>query len=188
MKVSFGRIIPVKSVTNPNFENKRRRVDNSTFEVAKVLNSEKSTVYSNDEATQIRHFFKEVLGDYNGKNGILIRRTESGDLFMISGADAKKLQHKEKIEGFIDLKAEDGKQRRKKDTEIILSSSAFPLEQQADKKPIKAKLDEFRYFKAERFFTAKVDGFIRSDVEQTSSPTIENRCENITVEYQELYL
>ena len=188
MKVSFGRIIPVKSVTNPSCANTKRRVDNSTFEVAKVLNSEKSSVYSKEEATKIRSFFKEVLCDYNGKDGILIRRTEAGDLFMISGADAKKLQHKEKIEGFIDLKAEDGKQRRKKDTEIVLSSSKLPVEEQASKKPIKAKLDEFRYFKAERFFTAKVDGFIRSDVEQTSSPTIENRCENITVEYQELYL
>lgn len=188
MKVSFGRIIPVKSVTNPNFENKRRRVDNSTFEVAKVLNSEKSTVYSNDEATQIRHFFKEVLGDYNGKNGILIRRTESGDLFMISGSDAEKLQKREKIDGYVELKAENGNQRKKKDAEIILSSSKLPFEQQTTRTPIKAKLDEFRYFNAQRFFTAQVDGFIRNDVEQTLSPTYENRCENIAVEYQELYL
>lgn len=188
MKVSFGRIIPVKSATNPSCENKRRRVDNSTFEVAKVLNGEKSSVYSNDEATQIRNFFKEVLGDYNGKNGILIRRTESGDLFMISGSDAEKLQKKEKIDGYIELKAENGAQRKKKDAEITLSSSRVSTEQQANKNLIKAKLDEFRYFNVQRFFTAQVDGFIRNDVEQTLSPTYENKCENIAVEYQELYL
>ena len=188
MKVSFGRIIPVKSVTNPNYQNTRRRVDNSTYEVAKVLNSEKSSVYTKDEAAQIRSFFQEVLGDYNGKDGILIRRTEAGDLFMISGSDVEKLQKKEKIDGYVELKAENGTQRKKKDTEIILTSSEFPVEQQANKTPLKAKLDEFRYFNAQRFFTAQVDGFIRNDVEQTLRPTCENRCENIAVEYRELYL
>ena len=188
MKVSFGRIIPVKSATNPNNENKRKRVDNSTFEVAKVLNSENSSVYSKKEADSIRNFFKTILGDYNGKNGILIRRTEAGDLFMISGEDAKKLEKKERVDGYIELKAEDGKQRRKKDSEIILSSSQLDEDTQAGKQPIKAKLDEFRYFNAQRFFTAKVDGYIRNDVKQTPSPTCENRCENIFIEYQELYL
>ena len=188
MKVSFGRIIPVKSVTNPNSENRRKRVDNSTFEIAKVLNSENSSVYTKEEATSIRDFFKTILGDYNGRNGILIRRTEAGDLFLISGADTQKLEKKEKIEGYIELKAENGKKQRRKDTEIILSSSELSDNLKAEKTPIRARIDEFRYFNARRFFTAKIDGFIRNDVEQTSSPTCENRCENIFVEYQELYL
>ena len=92
MKISFGRVIPINSITNPNSENKRKRVDNSTFEVAKVLNSEKSQIYSKEEAQSIRNFFKGVLGDYNGKDGILIKRTETGDLYMLSGKDAEHIK------------------------------------------------------------------------------------------------
>lgn len=189
MKISFGRIIPIKSVTNPSSENQRKRVDNSTFEVARVLNSEKSTNYSKEEATSIRLFFRDILGDYNGKNGILIRRNEDGDLFLISGEDAKKLEKREKIKGYVEFKAENGKQKKKKDTEIIFSSSQIlPEEQIPTKKPIKAKIDRFQYLNTKRYFTAQADGFIRKDIEQTSSPTYENRCENIIVDYKELCL
>lgn len=188
MKVSFGRVIPVKSVTNPSAENTRKRVDNSTFEIAKVLNSNNTPNYSKEEAQKIRNFFTEVLGDYNGKDGVLIRRTEAGDLFLISGKDAKHLQNKEKIEGYIEYKAEDGKQRKKKDAQIVLSSSQIPENNHPNKKPINAKLDIFEYFSTQRYFSAKVDGFIRKDIEQTQSPTRENRCENLIVDYSSLIL
>lgn len=188
MKVSFGRVIPIKSITNPNSENKRKRVDNSTFEVAKVLNSEKTLTYSKEESQSIRNFFKAVLGDYNGKDGILIRRTEAGDLYMLSGKDAEHLKGKEKVDGYIELKAEDGKQKKKKDSQIVLSSSQLPNTQQPSKKPIKAKIDQFEYYNTQRYFTAKVDGYIRKEIESTSSPTCENRCENIVVDYKSLYL
>ena len=115
MQVTFGRVIPVKSVTNPSAENTRKRVDNSTFEIVRVLNSESTSIYSKEEAKSIRNFFKEILGDYNGKDGILIKRTEAGDLFMLSGKDAEHLKNKEKVEGYIELKAENGKQKKKKE-------------------------------------------------------------------------
>ena len=60
--------------------------------------------------------------------------------------------------------------------------------QRPNKRPIKAKLDQFEYYNTQRYFTAKVDGFIRKEVEPTSSPTCENRCENIVVDYKSLYL
>ena len=188
MQVSFGRIIPVKSVTNPRAENRRKRVDNSTFEVGKVLNSKNTSTYSREEAKKIRNFFKEILGDYNGKNGVLIKRTEDGDLFIISGKDAEHLKNKEKIEGYVGLKAEDGRKTSKKDSQIVLSSSLLPLDYQPSRNPIKAKLDHFEYYNTQRYFTAKLDGYIRNDVEQTSAPTSKNRCENIVVEYNGLYL
>lgn len=188
MKVSFGRVIPVISMTNPSSENTRKRVDNSTFEVAKVLNSEKTNAYSKEEAQSIRNFFKDILGDYNGKDGILIKRTEAGDLYMLSGNDAEHIKGKEKVEGYIELKAEDGKQKKKKDSQVVLSSSKLPSTKQTSKRPIKAKLDQFEYYNTQRYFTAKVDGYIRKDVETTSSPTCENRCENVVVDYIGLYL
>ena len=189
MKVSFGRVIPVKSVTNPSRENTKKRVDNSTFEVARVLNSEKSTTYSKEEAQSIRNFFKEVLCDYNGRDGILIRRTNAGDIFMISGKDAKHLQDKEKIEGYIDLMEEDGQRKKRREAQIVLSSSQIVEDGDNSIKPVKKiKIDGFEYYKTQRYFTAKVDGFIRNDVEKTLSPTRENRCENVVVEYNGLYL
>ena len=188
MKVSFGRVIPIKSITNPSSENKRKRVDNSTFEVAKVLNSEKTKTYSQEEAQSIRNFFKEVLGDYNGKDGILIKRTASGDLYMLSGKDAEHLNGKEKVDGYVELKAEDGKQKKKKDSQIVLSSSILSVNQQQSKKHLNAKLDQFEYYNTQRYFTAKVDGYIRKEVEPTSNPTCENKCENIIVNYNGLYL
>ncbi|MBQ8887754.1 MAG: hypothetical protein IJY61_08650 [Candidatus Gastranaerophilales bacterium] len=186
MQVNFGRVIPVKSVTNPSSENRRKRVDNSTFEIAKVLNSESTSTYSKEEAKSIRSFFKEVLGDYNGKDGIVIKRTEAGDLFILSGKDAEHLKNKEKVEGYIEFKAENGKQKKKKDAQIVLSSSQLQIG--TTKIPTKVKLDMFEYYKTQRYFTAKVDGFIRKDVEQTLSPTCENRCENVVVDYKGLYL
>lgn len=188
MQLSFGRVIPVKSVTNPSSENRRKRVDNSTFEIGKVLNSEKTSTYTREEAQSIRDFFKEILGDYNGKNGILLKRTEDGDLFLISGKDAEHLKGKEKVEGYIELKAEDGKQKKKKDSQIILSSSKLSENKQSSRRPNKAKLDQFEYYNTQRYFTAKVDGYIRKEVESTMSPTCENRCENVVVDYKGLYL
>ena len=186
MQVTFGRVIPVKSVTNPSAENTRKRVDNSTFEIVRVLNSESTSIYSKEEAKSIRNFFKEILGDYNGKDGILIKRTEAGDLFMLSGKDAEHLKNKEKVEGYIELKAENGKQKKKKEAQIVLASSQLPIG--VTKNQTKVKIDMFEYYRTQRYFTAKLDGYIRKDVEQTYSPTCENRCENVLVDYKGLYL
>ena len=193
MKVSFGRIIPITSISAPSKNIQRKKVDNPTYEIAKVLNSEKSTVYSRAEAKSIREFFQNILGDYNGKNGVLIKRTQAGDTVLISGKDAEHLKGKEKIDGYVDLKIENGQNKKKKDSEIILSSSKLEFDdltpaQKYGGAPIKVKLDQFQYFNTQRYFTAKVDGFIREDVKHTQSPTSENRCENIVVNYQELYL
>ena len=96
MKVSFGRIIPINSITAPDCSSKKKRVDNSTYDVAKVLNSEKTSAYSRAEAASIRNFFQNVLGDYNGKNGILMKRTQRGDDVLISGKDALTIKEIEK--------------------------------------------------------------------------------------------
>lgn len=193
MNVSFGRIIPVKSVSNPNSEYQRSRVDNSTFEVVKVLNSEKSSKYSREESSKIRSFFQAVLGDYNGKNGILMKRTEDGDLVLLSGKDAKEAaKNKTDINKLIESKIEDGK-KQKPDTQIVLSSSKLTEDgltekQKTGKEPIKTKLNQFQYLNTARYFTAKVDGFIRKDILPTHSATKETRCENIFVNYNELCL
>lgn len=193
MKVSFGRVIPITSLSAPSKDIKTKRVDNSTYEIAKVLNSEKSTVYSKAEAKSIREFFQEILGDYNGKDGILIKRTNSGNTVLLSGEDARKMQGKEIVDGYINTKIENGHTKKKKDSEIILSSSKLSYEdltpaQKYNGAPIKVKLDRIQYFNTQAYYTAHVDGYIKSDVAPTNSPTCVTKCENIVVNYKELFL
>lgn len=204
MKVSFGRIIPVISTTAPDYSSTKKRVDNSTYDVAKVLNSEKTSAYSKAESASIRNFFQSVLGDYNGKNGVLMKRTQRGDVVLISGKDALTIKEIEKgraknpektqtkIEELIYAKLENG-HGKKKETAITLASSKVPREsltisQICGETPIKAKLDQFAYMNIQTYYTAQLDGYIRKDVEPTDKKTCENTCKNIIAEYQELKL
>ena len=86
-KINFGRVIEVKSVTNPELSKDRMKLDNSTYKISDILNSKKVTGYSKEEQNSIRSFFKDVLEDYNGYNGILIRRFGKNRIALISGGD-----------------------------------------------------------------------------------------------------
>ena len=204
MRVSFGRIIPVFSTTAPDYSSTKKRVDNSTYDVAKVLNSEKTSAYSKAESASIRNFFQSILGDYNGKNGVLMKRTQRGDVFLISGEDALSIKEIEKgktknpektqakIEELIYAKLENG-HGKKKETAITLASSKAPREsltisQICGETPIKAKLDQFAYMNIQSYYTAQLDGYIRKDIKPTDKETCENQCVNIIAEYQELKL
>lgn len=203
MRVSFGRIIPIVSVTAPDCSVKKKRVDNSTYDVAKVLNSEKTSTYSRAESASIRNYFQSILGDYNGKNGILMKRTNRGDVVLISGKDAQTIKEmeknkknpekaQEKINELIYAKLENG-HGKKKESLIILDSSklsrdSLNMAQIYGDAPIKAKLDKIAYLNLQSYYTAQLDGFMRKDIEPTDKETCENQCENIIAEYQELKL
>lgn len=204
MKVSFGRIIPINSISAPDYYSKKKRVDNSTYNVAKVLNSEKTSAYSKSEAANIRNFFQAILGDYNGKDGIIMKRTQRGDDVLISGKDAQQIKEIEKgknksseksqakIEELIYAKLENGN-GKKKDSVIILGSSTLSrndltFAQIAGESQIKTKLDQFGYMNVQHYYTAELDGFIRKDIEPTDKETCENQCANVIAEYQELKL
>ena len=203
MRVSFGRIIPIVSVTAPDCSVKKKRVDNSTYDVAKVLNSEKTSAYSRAESASIRNYFQSILGDYNGKNGILMKRTNRGDVVLISGKDAQTIKEmeknkknpekaQEKINELIYAKLENG-HGKKKESLIILDSSklsrdSLNMAQIYGDAPIKAKLDKIAYLNLQSYYTAQLDGFMRKDIEPTDKETCENQCENIIAEYQELKL
>lgn len=193
MKISFGRIIPIKSVSSPCKNIQRKKVDKPTYEIAKVLNSEKSTVYSDSESKSIREFFQRITGDYNGKDGVLIKRTESGDTVLITGQDVQNIKNKGSFEYYLESGIENGKTRNKKDSEIVITSSKLKSEdltpsQIYGKIPIKTKLDRFQYYSIQRHFSALVDGYIRNDIKHTQNATSINRRENITADYQELFL
>lgn len=106
---AFGRVIKVNSISNPGRLNVP--VDESTYDVARVLNGERVQNYSEKEAKRIRGFFKDILGDYNGKDGIVMRKIGK-DVFLLSGEDAAK--HKEYMkEQAIKAEQYDYKNRKK---------------------------------------------------------------------------
>lgn len=73
-------------------------MDSPTYEVVKALNSEES-IYTKSQAKSIRKFFQSILGDYNGKSGIMMRKA-AGELYLLSGKDAAeyKKSEEEKIQ------------------------------------------------------------------------------------------
>ncbi len=90
LKLSFGSVIRVDSITNSEhgYSNK---VDKYTYEVSKVLNGKKSNIYSKKESKGIRNFFKTLINDYNGKNGVFMTRS-LGDVYLCTGVDAKEIK------------------------------------------------------------------------------------------------
>ena len=180
MKVSFGRIIPITSDTTQK-KNPKRRVDNSTYEIAKILNSEKSTIYSRNESANIRSFFRNILGDYNGQNGILMKKSSAGDTFLISGKDAEKLKETTEIDEYIE-KYFHNRQKKGKENELILSST----KQQKGKG--KTKFNLFQYISAKTYYTALRDGHILNNKQPTDTSTGENKIPNYIVNYEELIL
>lgn len=63
----------------------------SIRELQKVLNSRESEIHPDNTAQKIRNFFKEILGDYNGENGIIIRPF-GRKIILFSGKEADKLK------------------------------------------------------------------------------------------------
>ena len=95
---AFGRVIKL----NAPKEKVEFSADDRDFgvlhELENVLNSRNSRVYTKSQSEKIREFFKNILGDYNGENGIRIEKAY-GDTVIISGEDAKKLKELEEKHG-----------------------------------------------------------------------------------------
>lgn len=92
---AFGRVIKFNAPKERvEFSEDDRRFG-SLRDLQKVLNSEKTDIYTKNEADRIKGFFKNILGDYNGQNGIIIAKAH-GDTVIISGEDAKTVKALEK--------------------------------------------------------------------------------------------
>ena len=110
--VSFKRIIPVQSniydADNPRKEKKAIK------QVLKASFEDSSKVYTQEQADKIRSFFETSLIDFDVKDGLLIKKTEDGQLYLISGKDVKKINSYEKksdklkVEKYIKTKSENG--------------------------------------------------------------------------------
>lgn len=131
---SFGRAIKVNSVSNPEFPKEGRKVDSSTFEICRVLNNQQSDIYSKDEAKQIKNFFINILGDYNGNNSILMRRTQQGDVVMLSGQEAKDIKQLEKEKAKERSKIEKDHRKPSRIKQILIRNTFLSVSDEINRK------------------------------------------------------
>ena len=116
VNTSFGRIIRLNPPEGYGDFSINNRVFGNLYELENVLNSRNSSVYTKNEANKIRDFFKKILGDYNGKNGIMIKKA-FGDTVVISGEDVKKVRELELQNNisYSNLDSGIGKKKRRKE-------------------------------------------------------------------------
>lgn len=113
---AFGRVIKLNAPKERVEFSETDRKFGSLYELQKVLNSEKTDIYTRGEANKIREFFKNILGDYDGKRGVMITKAY-GDTVILSGEDVKKVAELEKKHGIIyDVSSEkaDGTRKSRK--------------------------------------------------------------------------
>lgn len=89
---SFSRAIRVLDAQTGHISSKYDDEKMSSIrELQNVLNSGESEVYPDSTAQKIRIFFKQILGDYNGENGIIIKPFGK-EIILFSGEEARKLK------------------------------------------------------------------------------------------------
>lgn len=94
---NFGKAIKLYPYSVQSGE----KLNNLLNEVCNVLNSKPSNLYTESQAEKIRTFFGTMLSDYNGKDGILFRKSEDGDIVLLSGKDANAIRRLEKRKIYI---------------------------------------------------------------------------------------
>ncbi|MCD7879275.1 MAG: hypothetical protein LUG16_04995 [Candidatus Gastranaerophilales bacterium] len=97
-QVTFGRAIKIG--TNKG-TGSTPALETSANNLCHVLNSQKPLLYPKKKTAEIKDFFQQTLGDYNGEKGVIVRKNENDTLILLSGKDAdeiKLLETKQKKE------------------------------------------------------------------------------------------
>ncbi len=81
--INFGRVIEVQNVTD------NARSKKNAKELANVLNNIPSLVYTDEQETKIRDFFKATVDDYNEFSYVTARKTQEGYTVLLTGEDAQ---------------------------------------------------------------------------------------------------
>ena len=213
-QINFGRVIPVKTtfIQNNNAITDGQKEDKAVIDVVKVLNGSGSDLYTKEQSDTIRMFFKNILGDYNGQNGIMLRRVQN-QMVILSGKDAEAIKNMEKfrtsdsgkkqhgrkvskknrftkvqmeVDNEIKKRLENGKQL--KDESLIEFKSSNPI-LSAGKSAEKVKFSSIVYSRLSNYFTLQNDG-VRSEmvVKKVLPENSNNRLQNYNYEKQELII
>ena len=150
---NFGRVIQMQNAENDELTRRNAK------QLVGVLNNSDKSMYSKSQEVEIRNFFKDVLGDYNGHDGIMTRKTQDGKNFLISGQDAKDIKQIVKRQ-YDSYKNDKLTQHQKK---AVLEANQIELE---------AEIDE----RLENGKKGKADSIIRMylDLENPNKPAIIN--------------
>ena len=150
---NFGRVIQMQNVENNELTRRNAK------QLVCVLNNSDKSKYSKAQEVEIRDFFMDVLGDYNGHDGVMTRKTQDGRNFLISGQDAKDIKQIVKRQ-YDSYKNEKLTQHQKK---AVLEANHIELESEINQRLENGK-------------RGKADSFIRlySDLETPNIPVIIN--------------
>lgn len=85
--IAFCRAIKLKTYSENDYNNMK--------DISRILNGNISPEYNEEQHKKIKNFFVDILGDYDGKSGVSLRKTTNGDVFLFSGEEAKRLRKAE---------------------------------------------------------------------------------------------
>ena len=198
--ISFKRVINVE--TPMSIDSKKGEIDKRTIELAKVLNNRHSSLYTQEEAESIKTFFKTILGDYDGRTNIEIRKPNAGkNVILLSGKDAKvikKMEQEAALKKKSIQKSNSLSNRRKKEEQALLTENInleiYRRLENGDKGKQKTyidlesrgtksnKINYFKYWSINNFFTSIKDGAVQKQTKPSLLPTEENKAQNVICE------
>lgn len=201
--LNFKRAIPVS--TSVYYPNSGRALYENTIEVAKVLNSKKSSTYSQESAIKMKEFFKSVLVDYDGRAGIEFRKLpEQNMLVMLSGKDLNAIKQIEEeqrsLKKSINKSKTISRSKKKQSIEELHSKVDNEilrrLEDGVKGKPksnlhfkidyLNNKVNSIKYCMKQSFYTALSNGFVDKSKPTTYHPTAINKAQNFIYEERTL--
>ncbi len=111
---SFKRVVQIKI----NTHQLKKDDDFIRKDLINVLNNKKSTSYPIFVRSRMKSFFKDILGDYNGRRGILLKE-HNNKFYLISGQEAENISS---IEEDVQYCAVSNKKAQKLINEIIIEN------------------------------------------------------------------
>ena len=198
INISFGRVVKIANVNkNPNSRFQR----NNTQDIVSILKNQSVKTYSKEEAKKIKEFFVNTLGDYDGKNEIIYRKTQDGHGVLVSGNEATsvllmEMRHRKGYQKFYN-----NSEYSEKEKQIFLNKSAEDIdkflsqriENGRSKRPRSCfyissskpngKIDHIKYVNSNAIYSAEKDGHILDNEELKNCPYY--RLQEVGVNYSE---
>ncbi len=202
---SFGRAIKINSVSNSDSVKNPYIIDKSTKEIENVLNN-KTSYYNKNHTEQIKNFFINILGDYDGNNLVLFRKIKDGTIVLLSGKDAEDIKRYEehcrknckkendfpKKDRMILKRLENGFDYKPESTLTFLSTKDKTenktIKKIKGRKHIFTKLDYIVYSNLVYTYTENQDGFLLKGAKEIERPNGEKTLMNIAYDQKELKL
>lgn len=192
---SFKRAIKIDFVQNPNLYRNNYVIQYGTEELANALNNKPTKVYTEEEKTQLKTFFSNILEDYNEETPVSFHYIPNLGHILLSGEDSKeirkdyralrngiyrkdpekKLQRKIEISEKIRNKIENGHDN----TPIAKLTMSASSNLASDRNKF-IKIDNFHFYEHQYFYTSLFDGTIHDEDGDSLTTSHTYNAQNIT--------